>query len=74
MRKKPSATPEEEVNARVEAAVKRKRSQRPFPACGFEEALDFAKELFNYGSGKAVRRLSFFDHLQNPQRVAQAGN
>lgn len=64
MTKKPSATPEEEVNARVEAAVKRKRSQRPFPACGFEEALDFAKELFNYGSGKAVRRLSFFDHLQ----------
>lgn len=64
MTKKSSATPEEEVNARVEAAVKRKRAQRPFPACSFEEALDFAKELFNYGSGKPVRRLSLFDHLQ----------
>lgn len=57
-------SPEQEVNARVEAAVKRKRAQRPFPACGFEEALAFAKELFEYGSGKPVRRISLFDHLK----------
>lgn len=57
-------TPEQEVKERVEDAVKRKRTQRPFPACSFEESFDFAKELFNYGSGKSVRRLSFFDHLQ----------
>lgn len=55
--------PAEEVNVRVEEAVKRKRTQRPFPACAFEEALDFAKALHNYGSGKPVRRLSLFDHL-----------
>lgn len=64
MTQKIPSTPEEEVNARVEAAVKRKRAQRPFPACGFEEALDFARELFRFGSGKPVRRLSLFDHLQ----------
>ncbi|MEW6293952.1 MAG: hypothetical protein AB1544_11685 [Pseudomonadota bacterium] len=64
MNKKQTPSPEQEVNARVEAAVKRKRAQRPFPACGFEEALAFAKELFDYGSGKPVRRLSLFDHLQ----------
>ena len=64
MTKKSPNTPVDEVNARVEAAVKRKRAQRPFPACSFEEALEFAKELFDYGSGKPVRRLSLFDHLQ----------
>jgi hypothetical protein len=53
----------QESNSRVEEAVKRKRSQRPFPACAFEEALGFARALHEYGSGKSVRRLSLFDHL-----------
>lgn len=59
-------TPEQEHNARVEAAVaeRRKRALRPFPACSFEEALGFAKSILEYGSGKPVRRLSLFDHLQ----------
>lgn len=64
MAKKPEVTPQDDVNARVEAAVKKKRAQRPFPACSFEEALEFARALFEYGSGKPVRRLSLFDHLQ----------
>lgn len=64
MAKKTVVTPQDEVNARVEAAVKKKRAQRPFPACSFEEALEFARALFEYGSGKPVRRLSLFDHLQ----------
>jgi hypothetical protein len=45
-----------EVNAR-------KRTVRPFPAATFEEALEFAKELFVVGSGQSVRRLTLFDHL-----------
>ena len=51
---------------RVEAAAARKKSraQRPFPACSFEEALDFAKAIFEFGSGQPVRRISVFDHLQ----------
>lgn len=53
----------QEVNARVEEAIRRKRTQRPFPACAFEEALGFAKALHTYGSGKPARRLSLFDHL-----------
>jgi hypothetical protein len=63
MAKKPS--PEEEANAKVEAAVaeRQKRAQRPFPACPFEEALAFAKSVLEFGSGKAVRRVSLFDHL-----------
>lgn len=57
---------EEAANAKVEAAAvaKKKRSQRPFPACSFEEALTFAKSILEYGSGQPVRRLSLFDHLQ----------
>jgi hypothetical protein len=55
--------PVQESNSRVEEAVRRKRSQRPFPACAFEEALGFARALHEYGSGKPVRRLSLFDHL-----------
>lgn len=66
MAKKTETTPEEEANARVAAAVesRRKRAQRPFPACAFEEALGFAKSILDYGSGKSVRRISLFDHLQ----------
>lgn len=60
---KKETDPVKEVTARVEDAVRRKRTQRPFPACAFEEALGFAKALHNYGSGKPVRRLSLFDHL-----------
>ena len=59
-------TAEEHANEKVEAAAaaKRKRSHRPFPACPFEEALVFAKEIFECGSGQPVRRLTLFDHLQ----------
>lgn len=60
---KKEVDPIQEVNNRVEEAVKKKRAQRPFPACAFEEALEFAKALHTYGSGKPARRLSFFDHL-----------
>lgn len=56
---------EKELAARVEAAVdaKRKRTQRPFPAAPFEEAIEFAKAVLTFGSGQPVRRLSLFDHL-----------
>ncbi|MCH4092611.1 hypothetical protein [Acetobacter sp.] len=43
---------------------KRARSARPFPAGPFDEALTFAKEIYNLGSGTPVRRLTLFDHLQ----------
>lgn len=51
---------------RVEAEVekRRARSQRPFPACAFEEALQFASSIMDFGSGQQVRRVTLFDHLQ----------
>lgn len=67
---KPSKEEEENISKsheqRVEDAVakKRVRAQRPFPACAFEEALDFASAIFEFGSGQQVRRVSLFDHLQ----------
>lgn len=66
MTKTSDKNPEQEANEKVEAAAdaKRKRTQRPFPACSFEEALSFAKSILEYGSGQPVRRLSLFDHLQ----------
>lgn len=63
MSKENETTPDTDVNARVEAAVKRKRVARSFPATSFEEALQFARSVYNYGSGQPVRRLSIFDHL-----------
>lgn len=63
MNKENEPTPQDEANARVEAAVKRKRVVRSFPATSFEEALQFARSIYDYGSGKPVRRLSIFDHL-----------
>lgn len=58
--------PEKSHEQRVEDAVtkKRARTQRPFPACAFEEALEFASAIFEFGSGQQVRRVSLFDHLQ----------
>lgn len=56
----------EEANKKVAdaAEMKRKRQQRPFPACSFEEALEFALDVAKYGSGQPVRRISLFDHLK----------
>jgi hypothetical protein len=61
---KVAKNPQDALNDRVEEVVKQKRALRPFPACSFEEALEFARAIFDYGSGKPVRRLSLFDHLQ----------
>jgi hypothetical protein len=43
---------------------KRGRSTRPFPAVPFEEAFAFAKQIYDFGSGQQVRRLSLFNHLE----------
>ncbi|MDF1633254.1 hypothetical protein [Mycoplana sp. MJR14] len=53
-----------EVNERVKQEVaRRKRIVRNFPASPFEEPVDFARQIFEFGSGEPVRRLSFFDHI-----------
>lgn len=57
-------SPIDAVNKRVtEAVEKRSRSTRSFPACSFEEAAAFAKQLFDFGAGRAVRKITLFDHL-----------
>ena len=53
-----------EANERVTQEVaRRKRVVRNFPASPFEEPTDFARQIFDFGSGEPVRRLSFFDHI-----------
>ncbi|WP_200959552.1 hypothetical protein [Rhizobium sp. Root1203] len=47
----------------VEAELRRRRSQRSFPASTFEEPLEFAKAVFRIGSGQPVKRLTLFDQL-----------
>lgn len=42
---------------------KRSRSNRPYPPTSFEDALQFAKKVFEIGSGRPVRRLTVFDEL-----------
>lgn len=65
MTQKDVATNEKELQGRLEKAIqKRTRTQRPFPASTFEESLEFAKSVYEYGSGKPVRRLSLFDHIK----------
>lgn len=52
------------VNEKVAKEVaRRKRIVRNFPAAPVEEPLDFARQVFDFGSGEAVRRLTFFDHI-----------
>lgn len=47
----------------AEAVLKKKRSQRTFPASSFEEPLAFAKAIFQIGSGQPVKRLTLFHQL-----------
>jgi hypothetical protein len=55
----------DETDTQAETQKKRRtRVSRPFPAAAFEEALDFAQELFRVGSGQPVRRSTLFDHLK----------
>lgn len=52
------------VNNRVAAEVERRaRVARNFPASPFEETLEFAAQIFKFGSGEPVRRLSLFDYI-----------
>jgi len=53
----------EAAPSKTEAALRKKRSQRSFPASTFEEPLEFAKAIFRIGSGQAVKRLTLFDQL-----------
>jgi hypothetical protein len=58
-------TSEDDFANRVAEVVKakRKRKVRTYPACAFEEAVEFAKSILQFGSGQQVRRLSLFDEL-----------
>lgn len=59
-----AAEPTASVAVATEPKVRRTRTNRPFPAGPFEEALTFAKDIYNLGSGTPVRRLTLFHHLQ----------
>lgn len=49
--------------SKIEAELKKRRSQRAFPASTFEEPLEFAKAIYRIGSGQPVKRLTLFDQL-----------
>lgn len=46
-----------------ETEKKRTRTVRAFPASTFDEALQFAKQIYEFGSGTPVRRLTFFNQI-----------
>jgi hypothetical protein len=46
-----------------EEGGRRKRTPRNFPASTFDEPLDFARRILEFGRGQPVRRLSLFDSL-----------
>ena len=52
-----------EPSSKAETALRKKRSQRSFPASTFEEPLEFARAIFRIGSGQPVKRLTLFDQL-----------
>jgi hypothetical protein len=43
--------------------AKRTRTVRNFPASDFEEPLEFAKQILEFGAGQPVRRVSLFNHI-----------
>lgn len=65
-RPKPNAVRKsmKKVNDRVTREVaRRKRKVRTFPASPIEEPLAFTRQIFEFGSGEPVRRLTLFDHI-----------
>jgi hypothetical protein len=54
---------QEDTPSKSETALRKKRSQRSFPASTFEEPLEFAAAVFRIGSGQPVKRLTLFDQL-----------
>jgi len=42
---------------------KRTRRVVPYPLCTVEEVMNFAKSMYDLGSGHKVRRVTLFDHL-----------
>ncbi len=52
-----------QTSSKTEVALKKRRSQRSFPASTFEEPLEFAKAIFRIGGGQPVKRLTLFDQL-----------
>lgn len=59
----PNAGTEGGTPSKADTALKKKRSQRSFPASTFEEPLEFAKAVLRIGSGQPVKRLTLFDQL-----------
>ena len=50
----------------------RERVNRPFPSASYEEAEEFARQMYGYMSGQPVRRLSFFDHINKSPDSSQS--
>lgn len=59
------ATKPAQPSASDKAAAKatRKRTVRNFPASTFEEALEYARRIFEVGSGQPVKRLTLFNAM-----------
>ncbi len=56
-------TPKEGEASKTDAELKKRRSQRSFPASTLEEPLEFARAGYRIGSGQPVKRLTLFDQL-----------
>jgi hypothetical protein len=54
---------EEYMADETEEGARRAREQRPFPAVPFEEALELAKAIQTFSSGRPIRRLTLFDQM-----------
>jgi len=62
-RKSSQGDQEPEQSSKVEKGLRKRRSQRSFPASTFEEPLEFATAVYRIGSGQPVKRLTLFDQL-----------
>lgn len=63
-RRRPADAPTSKPTPEEALAKRRSRTQRPFPAAPFEEAMSLAVDLLRVGSGQKVRRLTLFDDIQ----------
>lgn len=59
------------LSSNGDSRKRRRKSNRPYPPSSFEEAVKFAKDIYDFGSGAPVRKLTFYNHLgRSPESSA----
>lgn len=64
--------PKSKKQSKIEVKRGRGRKQRDYPLGVFEDSLEFSTQLYDFGSGEKVRRLTIFDKIGKSPESSQS--